>query len=585
MMLPLRKSRTSLRKLLFIFILLNIFIPVLFNSLNNTTSPNFTSYTSNDNMSVPKTQAFSKDEYEPILEEEKQALGDINITDLDFSEIGINLSKSMDNKYKDDLLSGAIDMIYRGTQFSNTIRLAQVDNINESITDYKKITVLINESISVAYDNSIQSLEGYLFYAPRLNPFLSAELWVENDTGGSGDRIQLKQVNVGNFSIQTIDKINFVRFKYKEYFKYNALNFTLHLLWQYNFTIQNWKLTQEIDQELFLDDEEDNIIRPNFNYEFKIIGNKYNRYANETILADNLEVNLTINLPDKRLLGNIKFKINSKNQNNFLATENSIVTRGQLVKVNGSLIEIAFYASYRILFVDPVKDTWGIDRLVEDTDIRERIYFPYISSGPARIYIKYVNVIDKTVSFEQVISTSSLFGRSILYDEVNVTQFEEDIKNSLIFNANATKKAGIKITLPYLIKGEICPFTIKYETELDLHIKITDNIRMPVSGLDVKIYYYGELYGTYISNEKSQPIGKTITDENGEIMVKDVPNGNYTIKVYQGETLIKEAEVSAYIELNYVITPIFHIPFVVMILGSMYGLIFSIGYYIFRKKK
>ena len=578
-MLPLSKRRTTVRHLLFIFILLNILIPVLLTGLNNTPSSNFANKPYEE--SVLKTQSFSKDDYKPILDEEKQALGTINITNLNLipDEVGFNVSKGAPVPYQEDLNSAALNMSYKGNRFIRTIKIAQVDNLNENITDNKIITVLLNESIDVQYNASIQALEGYLIYAPRLTPFLDAQLWVENDTG-----LSLQEVNEGNYSIVNYG-INFLKFNYKDYFMYNNLNFTMHLLWEYNFTIENWKLTQDIDQVLILDDDENYIINPNFNYKFKIAGKKYNKYGNETILADNLVVNLTINLPDKELLRNIRFKINSDNQNNFLTLDNSIFISGELVKANDSLIEIEFYASYRILFIDPVKDTWAIDRLVEDTDIRERIYFPYIHSGPERIYIKYANIIEKTISFGQVIKTSSLFGRTLSYEEVNVTEFEEDIKNSLIFSENATKKAGIKITLPYLIKGEICPFTIKYETDLDLKIKVTDNIRMPIAGLDVKIYYYGELYGTYISNEKNQPIGTTITDENGEILVKNVPNGNYTIKIYQGETLVKEAEVSAYIDINYVITPLIHFPFVIMVLGSIYGLIFGIGYYIYRKQK
>jgi hypothetical protein len=136
-----------------------------------------------------------------------------------------------------------------------------------------------------------------------------------------------------------------------------------------------------------------------------------------------------------------------------------------------------------------------------------------------------------------------------------------------------------------MIKNEICPFIIKYETERDLKLIITDNIRMPISGLDVKIYYYGILYGTYISQEVSQPIGPTLTDENGEILVKDVPNGNYTIKIYQGVNLIKEAEVSSYLEINYVTTQIIHFPIIVFIFSSIGGLIFILGLRIYLKQK
>ena len=157
----------------------------------------------------------------------------------------------------------------------------------------------------------------------------------------------------------------------------------------------------------------------------------------------------------------------------------------------------------------------------------------------------------------------------------------------MIFNENATKRQGIQITLPFLLKGEICPFTFKYEVDKDLKVIITDSIRMPVVGLDVVVYYYGEKYGTYISKEKNQPIGPTITDENGEILVENVPNGNYTIKIYDPitEELIYEAEVSAFTEINYVITPIFHFPLIVLIfsLGSLS--IFGLGYKIFKKQK
>ena len=55
---------------------------------------------------------------------------------------------------------------------------------------------------------------------------------------------------------------------------------------------------------------------------------------------------------------------------------------------------------------------------------------------------------------------------------------------------------------------------------------------MPLQNLEVKISYYGEKFGTYISKEKSQPLGTKITDENGEIFIKDVPNGNYTVQIY-----------------------------------------------------
>ena len=572
-----RKER--IKYFIFFLIVLNIVIPLLIVGLQGNTQSNMDENYYYDK--IPKTHSFYKGKYEPILDTEKQGLGDINITDLIFDEPGITLSNGMSTSYKDDLSSGALKVSYNEmkTQFIKTKKIAQVDNINENITDFTKITVLLNESVDVAYNASIH--EGYLLYAPKLTPFLVAQLWVENDT------FTLKEVNKQYYSIENIDNINFLKYDYKDNFTYNALNFTMHIIWEYNLTISSWKLTQyEVDDLLI--EEENQVLSPEFKYEFNLIGEKFNETQNdnyEIINAKTLWVNLTVNFPDKALLTNHKIQINSENfGSNILNADKSL---SRLVLANNTKFLIDFTVNYIIGFLEPVDETWGIDRLVEDKDIRERIYFPQIISGPNHIFVKYINILEDTIGFDQVKSESSLFGRAISYVEVNVTELEEDIRNSLIFNENATKRQGIKITLPYLLNGEICPFTFKYETDKDLKVIITDNIRMPIVGLDVVVYYYDEKYGTYISKEVNQPIGPTITDQNGEILVENVPNGNYTIKIYDPitEELIVEAEVSAFTEVNYVITPIIHFPLIILIFSISSLSIFGIGFMIFRKQK
>lgn len=569
-----RKER--IKYFIFFLIVLNIVIPLLIVGLQGNTQSNV-----DDNYyydKIPKTHSFSKRDYEPILDSEKQGLGDINVTDLIFDEIGITSTNGMSTPYKEDISSPALNISYNGTQFIKTKKIAQVDNLNENITDYRQITVLINESIDVVYNASIQSLEGYLLYAPKLTPCLVVQLWIENDT------YSLRKVNNQYYSTEPINKINFLKYNYRDNFTDNALNLTMHIIWEYNLTISSWKLTQyEVDDLLI--EEENQVLSPEFKYEFNIIGKKFNGSQNVIINAKTLEVNLTVNFPDKGLLRNHEIQINSeKFGSNILNADKSL---SWLVLANNTKFLIDFTVNYIIGFVEPVDETWAIDRLVEEKDIRERIYFPRIISGPSHIFVKYINILEDTIGFEQVKSAVSLFGRDISYVEVNVTELEEDIKNSLIFSENATKRQGIKITLPYLIKGEVCPFTFKYETDKDLRIIITDNIRMPIVGLDVVVYYYGEKYGTYISKEVNQPIGPTITDQNGEILVENVPNGNYTIKIYNPitEELIFEAEVSAFTEVNYVITPIIHFPLIVLIFSISSLGIFGIGFIVFKKQK
>ena len=573
------KKKGILKFLVFILIILNFLVPMFLIGFNIEINFNYPNHY-HDSVH-PKTQGFSKNDYEPILNEEKQGLGSLNITDFIFNELGFNSSKSSDlTYYNQDLSEGALNMTYKGTEFIETTKIAQVDNINENITDYEKITVTLNETINVVYNNTSVN---FLMYAPRLTPFLVTQLSVENNT------TPIKPVTQGNYSIEKYDSIDFLVFNYKNYYKYNALNFTMHIIWEFNLTIDSWKLTQYTEENLIIE-EEDQIISPRFNYQFNLIGHEYNKTEDDTfikILADDLWVNLTVNLPDKELLGNHILKINFKNiVVDFLNSDKSVYTKA-LIRVNNTNFFIDFTANYIIRFVEPVDETWAIDRLVEDKDIRERIYFPTIISGPKHIYIKYVNILEETIGFDQVKSKTSLFGRFLSYIEINVTELEEDIRNSLIFHENATKRQGIKITLPYMINGEVCPFTFKYETDKDLRVIITDNINMPIIGLDVVIYYYGEKYGTYISKDNNQPIGPTITDENGEILVEYVPNGNYTIKIYDSITdeLIMEAEVSAHVDTNYVATSIWHFPLWILTFGSINGIVIGLGFIIYKKQK
>jgi hypothetical protein len=113
----------------------------------------------------------------------------------------------------------------------------------------------------------------------------------------------------------------------------------------------------------------------------------------------------------------------------------------------------------------------------------------------------------------------------------------------LIFTKNAVKRKGLKLFIPYMIVGEKSPFSLKYSATNDLKIVLTDNIRMPLVGYRVELKYYGKNYGTYISNDFSQPMAYAYSDENGEISIENVPNGNYTVKVYRGTVVITEFQI------------------------------------------
>jgi hypothetical protein len=164
---------------------------------------------------------------------------------------------------------------------------------------------------------------------------------------------------------------------------------------------------------------------------------------------------------------------------------------------------------------------------------------------------------------------------------------QETVENSLIFTDNAVKRKGLKITVPYLIVGETNPCTVDYTATSDLYLIITDSIRMPLVGYRVELIYFGKKYGTYISNDLVQPMSKMYSDENGELMIENVPNGNYTVRIYQGNTLITETLVNTFSEVNYIITEVIHFPLWILIFGGISGLLLLIGivFYLNYKKR
>ena len=587
-----------------IFLVISVLIPFIIMSTSfyldendiEKKANNYESYSEND---LPKVQGLTKDQTlaTKILELDQNPVGEINLTEFLFDKPGIYnytyFFNEEDEKvdYNNDLLSGALNISYVRTKFIKTLQTAKFEKLNEEIMGAYSIEVQFNETISVEYDESLYpSLLGYFVYLPILGQVDIEQLWIENDT------LELIEVGEENYTIEEFGEKEILKFFYKNYFNENSVNFTLHLICEFNLTIDSWQLIQKTTPELLITDEDmvgsRYIVSPRYLYSFNVIGNKYAKSTTiveeedpiYVLPTDNLWVNLTIHPTDKNLLISHTLNINDTIITEaFLNPDKSIYTN--LIRTSNNPIKIEFNAEFSIEFVDRVDETWAIDRLVEDQDIRERIYFPKIISGPSNIILKYVKILEETVSFDQVISSTSLFNRPVLYVEINVSEYEKDLKNSLIFHEFATKKQGIKITLPYMLKGETCPVIIKYETSNDLMIIVTDNIGMPLWNYEVRLYYYGEKFGTYISKDETQPLGPLITDENGEILIKDVPNGNYTAKIFprESDNILKEAEVSAFLDINYVKTNIIHFPLLILIFGGITGIILILGLKVYLK--
>ena len=537
-------------------------------------------------MSSSTTSNFSytKDSFDPILNSPKQGLGNISVSDISFDQEGFDfLGGTGYGGLVDDLqLFGseepaALNISYKSTEFVKTQQVAFVQNLNESIRDKKKVTIEINETLSVQFNQSRSyTVEGYLVYTPRLYPCSFKQFYIrENPTDPS------KYLNEGNYSI---DEYDFVKFSYDNYFNSAETgNFTLHLIWEYVIDINEWELNQDSEDTLEIDSQI-STVEPDFEYTCIILGRKYNNSELQEVPADDLSINATFNLPDKSLLNYTDILLNgiSKDEEDVVNPDRSLQME---FSANNSIIEVGFNADFQVEFKNAIQDTWAVDRLISAKNIRERIFFPSIIGGPQHIYVKNLIAYDTTINYDQVSQNSTQFGRSFPYYRANITVVEEEMKNSLVFTENTTKRKGIKLILPYIIHGEICPTSLRYRAINNLRIIITDNSFMPLSDVEIKLFYYGKEYGTYMAKNRTQPLPKLITDNEGEVIVNNVPNGNYTLQVIRNNNVILETSVSPDDEINYVRTNIPHIPILGIIFGGVSAILFLVGFLLYKNYK
>ncbi|NVM44206.1 MAG: carboxypeptidase regulatory-like domain-containing protein [Candidatus Lokiarchaeota archaeon] len=513
------------------------------------------------------TNLFSTDDYVPILDAPLQGLGNISISKLTFDQEGfINESGEYPNLV-DDLSSGALNITYLGTNYLETVEIAQFNNLDDSLPQSNKITVLLNESISVQYNSSINNAEGYMIYNMLLFPRTLKHVFIQNQS--DPDIVELTEEDY------SIDSHDFLKFNFENYFRTDFHNFSMYFIFEYDLLIQGWELSQKSEETLTITQQEQTF-SPSFYYNFTATGTKStgNWTGISTTLADNLVVELIIDPLDKELFYEHTLKINDQNIIDFLVPDKRI---NVTMSADAKLFSLDFKANFTLRFENPVDYSWAIDRLYGDRNIRQRIYFPALIAGPEHIFLSDVILIEKTIISDQVIKNSSVFERILNYFDVIEFVTQETIENSLIFTDNAVKTQGLKIVIPYLILGEINPFSINYDATNDLKIIITDNTRMPLVGYRVELIYYGKKYGTYISNDLNQPMAKTYSDENGLALIENVPNGNYSVRIYQGNTLISETLINTFREVNYFITDIPHFPLWILIFGGISGLIFLIG--------
>lgn len=555
-----RNCRQDHIKLILVIIIISfILFPLVIGCLRSSSNIKF-------NDSLPKLNVFSNDDYSAILTEEKHGLGNITVNDINFNDLepGFLIYNDTYPLIWADYNAENLNATQFNMKFVNTTKPAIVDNLNEKIIDNNVITVRLNESVFVEYNNLT---EGNFIYHARLAPCDLSQLFVNNGT---------KILELDAETHYNVDVDKFIVFDYKSYFPERPnSNFTIYFIWEYTLDINEWSLNQNSENNLMIVNNEQNFT-VDFNYHFVLFGQKYNISVPipvEPIVADNIYISLTVNLPDKNLLSDHSLELNNEIVTiaNHLNPDNTIdVLLADLFSGFLSEFSLNFTTVFTFKFIDSIGKTWTIDRLVELNNIRERIYYASLIGGPQHIFLKYISFYEPAIYSDQILRNYSLFERDIAYFHLNTS---------------LTGRQGIKVRIPYLMVGETCPFIIKYIPTQTLRVVVSDSIKMPLIGANIKIFYFNKEYGTYISKDRSQPMTPGKSNENGEVALQNVPRGNYTISIYYNGRFLKESICSTDNYRNYINTNYPHFPIWIIIFGVISGIILIFGVVFYRKYK
>lgn len=542
----LKKSTFVLAILFILSFSLTLFYVNGIKELNHKDSSNF-DYTINS----PKLQLF---DYEPVLSEKLHDLGNISIINMDPHDQGFLYRNGDYESIKNDIDSG--DLITNDFHFifSNTVRPARFNN--SDIRDrFEYITVKFNIYITFNYNSSAS---GLLMYQTNLYPtnLLAASL---NET----------LLPEGNY---TIDSENAFIYNYRE--QHIAKNGTLCFIFTYDYrlNIEYWNINQDPNQNF-------NMINKtqtqsvNFTYGFTIKG-LIKTSQGSIGLANNLDLYFLFCIEDSIKLYNFEYLIGNESKD-INAHKNPQNWFNGSCLANQTLVLLKFTTNFIIGFNNVCYDFWAIDRLIMLDNIRERVYFLEILDGPSGIYLEGIQFIESNVYYSQFRKITTNFERGASVIDLNTTE-----------GGGLSPKPGLNITSSYFIKNEVLAVIVEYQTTEFLSVVVTDHIKVPLSGVILKFYYFNQTYGTYISSVKSQPSPPKITDYAGQVLLYNVPIGIYTVEIYNPLGHFEmNGTADTSIAPNYINTTVIHFPTWIIIFSIIYSIILVLGVWIYIKNK
>nr|MDO8087424.1 hypothetical protein [Candidatus Sigynarchaeum springense] len=326
---------------------------------------------------------------------------------------------------------------------------------------------------------------------------------------------------------------------------------------------------------------------------FRIEGNQSTRSANLTLgfrIAGPEGVNVTFHYKpsDDACTGTFQFYQDTvRLAQPEKEAEGWRVPRTGTVDLNstGVAFKIEFNYSATVGFVEQHAGKWNSDGIASRLNTRTRTYKLAVLSGPKTLLVEKVEFTANDVAYASVylITRKVIPSSSITLMDDTYTYYDT------ILEKEVTKSNGTKVIVGRIQKtnGTVAA-SFNYNASYSVSLRVLDELRNPLPGAEVTLYFHGIRFGPLMSLNKTylQPV--KIANSFGSVFYDYLPEGNYSVEVrFQGHVKTHEftlygATKSISIE---IITGVPYQPWILISWIAIFGLLCILGIALFKQRR
>ncbi|MEX2681187.1 MAG: hypothetical protein Q6373_006275 [Candidatus Sigynarchaeota archaeon] len=327
---------------------------------------------------------------------------------------------------------------------------------------------------------------------------------------------------------------------------------------------------------------------------FRIEGNQSTRSANLTLgfrISGPKGVNVTFHYKpaDDGWTGNFNFY-----RNNILLPKPDKEAQGWKLPKTGTVdlnstgvaFKIEFNYNATVGFVERHVGKWNSDGIASRLDTRTRTYKLAVLSGPQTLLVERVEFTANDIAFRSVFQISKKVApsSSIALSDDTYSYYDP------VLEKEVTKSNGTKVVVGRIqqANGPVAA-SFNYNASYSVSLRVLDEIRNPLPGAEVTLYFHGIRFGPLMSLNKTYLQPAKIANTLGFVSYDYLPEGNYSVEVrFQGR-LVKTQEFALYGTTNKstieVITDVPYPPGILVSWIAIFGLLCMLGIALFKRKR